>query len=49
MEPFRHLLSPKSEFLWDSIMESAFVASKKEIVNLIRDGVFSFDPERSLA
>ena len=26
-------------------MKSAFVASKKEIVNLIRDGVFSFDPE----
>ena len=26
-------------------MKSTFVASKREIVNLIRDGVFSFDPE----
>ena len=44
MEPFRHLLSPKSEFLCDRKMESAFVASKEEIVKLIRNGVFSFDP-----
>jgi hypothetical protein len=45
MTPFRHLLSPKSEFIWDDAMEEAFVASKKEIVRLIEEGVYSFDPE----
>ena len=32
MEPFCHLLSPKSKLVWDEKMEHAFVASKKEIV-----------------
>ena len=41
MEPFSHLLIPKSE--WDKEMENAFIASK-EIMKLIRNGVFSFDP-----
>ena len=45
MAPFRHLLSPKTEFKWDDTMEEAFVASKKEIVRLIEEGVNSFDPE----
>merc|ERR1712106_1185514 len=38
-------LSPKNEFTWDDTMENAFVASKLEIVRLVREGVFSFDPE----
>ena len=45
MEPFCHLLSPKSGFVWDEMMEKAFVACKEEIVRLIKNGVFSFDPE----
>ena len=45
MAPFRHLLSPKTEFKWDDAMEKAFVASKKEIVRLIEEGVSAFDPE----
>ena len=45
MAPFRHLLSPKNEFKWDEDMEEAFVASKKEIVRLIKEGVDAFDPE----
>ena len=27
MDPFRPLLSPKNKFLWDRMMEKAFVAS----------------------
>ena len=45
MDPFCHLLSPKNEFIWDDTMEKAFVASKLEIVRLVREGVFSFDPD----
>ena len=45
MDPFRHLLSPKNEFIWDDTMEKAFVASKLKIVRLIREGVFLFDPD----
>ena len=45
MDPFRHLLSPKNEFIWDDVIERAFIASKLEIVRLVREGVFSFDPE----
>ena len=43
MDPFRHLL--KNKFIWDDAIEEAFVASKKEIVRLVKDGMFSFDPE----
>ena len=45
MAPFRHLLSPSTEFVWDDKMEKVFVTSKAKIVELIHEGVYSYDPE----
>ena len=36
---------PKNEFKWDESEDEAFVASKKETVRRIEEGVSSFDPE----
>ena len=47
MAPFCHLLSPKNEFKVDDSLEEAFMASKKEIVRLIKSGVKDFDPEHT--
>ena len=44
MDPFRHLLSPGNEFMWTDELEEAFIAGKKKIVEMIQEGVFSFDP-----
>ena len=45
MAPFRHLLSPSTEFVWTDDLEEAFVASKKKIIEMIQIGVFAFDME----
>ena len=45
MELFRQLLSAKT-FFWDSTLEELFEKSKVEIVNLVRDGVKTFEPNR---
>jgi hypothetical protein len=45
MAPFRHLLSPGNEFFWTDELEKAFVASKTNIIGLIQEGVYSFDPQ----
>ena len=45
MAPFRHLLSPGNVFQWDDKLEEAFVASKSKIVEMIQEGVYSFDPD----
>jgi hypothetical protein len=42
MAPFRHLLSPKVPFSWSAELESAFQASKAEIVSQCEKGVRSF-------
>ena len=44
MAPFRHLLSPGNDFVWSDDLEKAFVASKNKIIELIQQGVYSFDP-----
>ena len=44
MAPFRHLLSPGNDFVWTGELEKAFVASKNKIIELIQEGVYSFDP-----
>ena len=44
MAPFRDLLSPNTEFVWTEELEKAFMKSKQEIVELIKEGVSSFDP-----
>ena len=44
MAPFRDLLSPKTEFKWTEELDKAFLKSKQKIVELIKEGVSSFDP-----
>ena len=39
MQPFRHLLSAKVPFSWSAELDSAFTASKLEIVRQCREGV----------
>ena len=46
MNPFRHLLSPNSEFCWTQELNDAFERSKIEIVDAVRKGVKGFDPKR---
>ena len=45
MAPFRHLLSSKVPFQWSDELQSAFEASKLEILAQCEKGVRSFDPE----
>ena len=45
MAPFRHLLSTKVPFQWSEELQSAFEASKLEIVAQCEKGVRSFDPK----
>ena len=44
MSPFRHLLSPQSEFSWTQDLNNAFEYSKAEIIWAVKQGVKSFDP-----
>ena len=44
MLPFRHLLSSKVPFSWSAELETAFQASKEEIVRQCKEGVRTFDP-----
>ena len=46
MSPFKPLLSPKTRFRWDDVLERAFQQSKLEIVKAIEEGVKIFDPSR---
>jgi hypothetical protein len=43
MEPFRHLLSQSQPFVWDNTLETTFRKSKERIIELIVEGVASFD------
>ena len=43
MAPFRHLLSDTQPFKWDQELEIAFQQSKEKIVEMINEGVASFD------
>ena len=42
MDPFRHLLKKSSLFAWNQSLQQSFDTAKKEIVELIRNGVKSF-------
>ena len=44
MKPFRDLIKPKQTFYWDSSLDEIFQASKHKIVELVKEGVRSFDP-----
>ena len=46
MAPFKPLLSPKTPFYWDDILENAFQASKVEVIKAIEHGVQILDPKR---
>ena len=47
MSPFRDLLSHKSsKFYWDDALNEIFEESKQKIVELIKDGVRSFEKDR---
>ena len=43
MEPFRHLLSPKTKFEWSEELDLIFQKSKEAIIEAIREGVQIFD------
>ena len=47
MAPFRKFLSPKTKFYWDQDLQEAFIKSKADIVNAIREGVRIFDTEKA--
>ena len=46
MLPFKHLLSPKTQFRWTDELETTFIETKRLIVAAIREGVEIFDPQR---
>ena len=47
MVNFRHLLSPKTQFVWTDELESEFVLSKASIVQKIEKGVTMFEVKLS--
>ena len=49
MAPFRHLLSNKIPFYWSAELESAFEASKAEIIKQCEHGVRNFRPNAPTA
>ena len=46
MQPFRDLIKAKSEFVWNDALQMAFNESKKVIINLVKEGVTTFDLKR---
>ena len=45
LQPFRDLCKTKTKFTWDSKLDSLFQQSKTEIINLVHNGIRSFDPK----
>lgn len=43
MQPFRDLIKPNQHFYWDSNLDNLFESSKNVLINLVKDGVQSFD------
>ena len=46
MQPFRHLLKPKTKFEWTPALDAVFAESKQRIVEEIKEGVRLFEPSR---
>ena len=46
MQPFRELIRSKSDFYWDDNVNRVFEESKKVIVDLVKEGVATFDVKR---
>ena len=49
MRHFRHLLSPKTQFVWTEELEREFVLAKARIVRKIEKGVTMFKVDRVTA
>ena len=49
MRHFRHLLSPKTQFVWTEELEREFVLAKASIVRKIEKGVTMFEVDRVTA
>ena len=49
MQPFKHLLKQGEKFIWDSGMETAFLAARAFIVDKVREGVRMFNINRRTA
>ena len=47
MQPSRDLVKPCSKFVWDQSLEEAFQQSKAQIIDLVKDGISTFDIERT--
>lgn len=47
MQPFRDLVKSKTQFTWTQTLQDAFDRSKKVIVDMVREGVSTFDPGRT--
>ena len=43
MQPFRDPIKPNQQFYWDDNLEILFESSKNTIINLVKDGIKSFD------
>ena len=46
MAPFRDLIKPNTPFYWDTTLQSSFNESKRHIVDLVKDGVRTFDTSK---
>ena len=46
MQPFRDLIKSKSPFVWDETLQAAMDHSKQVIIDLVREGVSTFDVNR---
>ena len=46
MQPFRDLIKSKSAFVWDETLQNAMDDSKRVIVELVKEGVSTFDINR---
>ena len=46
MQPFRDLIKPNVKFYWASTIDELFQKSKQGIIQSVKEGVQSFEPQR---
>ena len=47
--PFRDLLKPSTEFIWNQDLQNSFEQSKTQIIQAVEDGVRIYDPRKDTA
>ena len=47
MQPFRDLIKPNQKFYWDNTLAELFESSKTVLVDLVKDGVESYDVSKT--